>query len=190
MKESTIDGHISCSNDVLTTVDTIMAKYNDKTGLVLNTLNSLQETYRYLPEEALFRVSENTGVSMDDLKQMGEFFDYLSIDPVGQYVIEVCDGTSCHLQGAPQLIEKFEEILGIKTGETSEDGVFSLKAISCIGACGIAPAVISEGHVFGHVKITQVNEIVVTLKNDTSEPKNEERKDCLVVDVGAEAHHE
>ncbi|NTU88822.1 MAG: NAD(P)H-dependent oxidoreductase subunit E [Actinobacteria bacterium] len=147
-------------SEMATAVDDIMAQYHDKTGLVLNTLNDIQERYRYLPEEALHRVSENTGVLLDDLKQMGDFFDYLSLDPTGRYVIEVCDGTCCHIQGAPRLIDKIERVLGIKIGEVTEDGMISIKAVNCVGACGIAPVVISEGRVYGHVRLVQVGEIV------------------------------
>ncbi len=145
-------------------VDIIMERYTDKTGLLLNTLNDIQDLYKYLPKETLQRVFENIGTSHEDLNSMGDFFDNLSLVPTGRYVIEVCDGTCCHIQGAPQIIDRFEKELGIKSGEVTADGLLSLRPVSCVGACGVAPVVQSGDHVYGCVRLIDISAIITSIR--------------------------
>lgn len=91
---------------------------------------------------------------------MGEFFGYLSLDPVGRVVVDVCDGTACHIQGAPRLVDELAEAFGIGVGETTPDGRITLRKVDCVGACGMAPVVLVEGETFGHVRVSRVEEIV------------------------------
>ena len=100
-------------------VDDALARHADKTGQLLNVLNDVQDAYRYLPAEAIKRISERMGLPAEQIVRMGEFFNNLSLDPVGRCVIDVCDGTACHTQGAPQLVAEFEKKLGISAGQIS-----------------------------------------------------------------------
>ena len=88
------------------------------------------------------------------------FYSFFSLKPKGKYVIGVCLGTACYVKGAQQIIDKFSEIIGIKPGETSEDGMFTLDALRCIGACGIAPAVTINGKVYPKLTVDAVPAIV------------------------------
>ena len=97
------------------------------------------------------------------------FYSFFSLTPKGKYVIGVCLGTACYVKGAQQIIDKFSEIIGIQPGETSEDGLFTLDALRCIGACGIAPAVSINGKVYSKVKVDEVTKIVNEYKKEAAQ---------------------
>ena len=120
---------------------------------MLNVLNDVKESCRYLPEEAITLIAERLGVPADQIVRMGEFFNNLSLDPVGRCIVDVCDGTVCHTQGAARLVAEFEKVLGIKVGQTTEDGSITLRTVGCVGACGLAPVVLVEGEAYGRVRV-------------------------------------
>lgn len=166
------------AGEVRDRVDAIIDRYDDNTGRLLNTLNDVQDEYRYLPSEALDLISERMEVPVAQLERMGEFFGNLSLDPVGTYLIDVCDGTACHTQGAPRLVQEFEKKLGIKAGETTDDGMITLRTVGCVGACGMAPVVVAYDDAYGRVRITQVADIandVPRAKQGEPNPISEER---------------
>ena len=105
-------------------------------------------------------VSEKTGVSVAEIYGVVTFYSFFSLKPKGKYIIGVCLGTACYVKGAQQVIDKFSEILKIAPGETTKDGLFTIDALRCIGACGIAPAVSINGKVYPKVTVPQVAKIV------------------------------
>src|SRR5699024_4669864 len=104
-------------------------------------LSDIQNEYGYIPSEVQERVSEETGMQVSEIYGVITFYSFFSLEPKGKYVVGVCLGTACYVKGAQQIIDRFCEILGIKPGQTTEDGLFTIDALRCIGACGIAPAV-------------------------------------------------
>lgn len=153
-------GSAEDADRIIAEVDEIWSRYPDRTGRLLNVLNDVQEAFRYLPAPAISRIGELEGCPTSRLKRMGEFFGYLSLDPVGRVIVDVCDGTACHIQGAPRLVDELAEAFGIGVGETTPDGRITLRKVDCVGACGMAPVVLVEGETFGHVRVSRVEEIV------------------------------
>jgi NADH:ubiquinone oxidoreductase subunit E len=145
-------------------VDSALLRFSDPTGQVLNVLNTIQTHFRYLPEEALSYLSERTGIPYSKLYGIGSFFEDLSFDPVGKYLIKVCDGTACHTRGAPELVQALEDKLGIKVGETTPDGLFTLRTVHCVGACGLAPIIIVDEKTLGRVALKEAAQFVKTLE--------------------------
>jgi len=137
---------------------------NDKTPLMM-ILSDIQKEYGYIPLEVQEIVSERTGVSVAEIYGVVTFYSFFSLTPKGKYVIGVCLGTACYVKGAQQIIDKFSEIIGIKPGETSADGLFTLDALRCIGACGIAPAVTINGKVYPKLTVDAVPKIVNEYKS-------------------------
>ena len=131
----------------------------EKTPLMM-ILSDIQKEYGYIPLEVQELVSERTGISVAEIYGVVTFYSFFSLKPKGKYVIGVCLGTACYVKGSQQVIDKFSEILNIKPGETSEDGLFTLDALRCIGACGIAPAITINGKVYPKVEVKQVPKIV------------------------------
>ena len=127
-------------------------------------LSDIQKEYGYIPLEVQEIVSERTGVSVAEIYGVVTFYSFFSLQPKGKYVIGVCLGTACYVKGAQQVLDKFSEIIGVKPGETSADGLFTLDALRCIGACGIAPAVTINGKVYPKLTVDAVPKIVEEYK--------------------------
>ena len=132
---------------------------NEKTPLMM-IMSDIQKEYGYIPLDVQQIVSEKTGVSVAEIYGVVTFYSFFSLQPKGQYVVGVCLGTACYVKGAQQIIDKFSELLGIAPGGTTEDGMFTLDALRCIGACGIAPAVTINGKVYPKLKVSDVPGIV------------------------------
>jgi NADH-quinone oxidoreductase subunit E/NADP-reducing hydrogenase subunit HndA len=111
-------------------------------------------------------VSKKTGISVAEIYGVVTFYSFFSLTPKGKYVIGCCLGTACYVKGAQNVIDKFSELLGIKPGETTEDGLFTLDALRCIGACGIAPAVSINGKVYPKVAVGQVEGIIDSYRQE------------------------
>lgn len=132
---------------------------NEKTPLMM-ILSAIQKEYGYIPLEVQELVSAKTGISVAEIYGVVTFYSLFSLQPKGKYIIGCCLGTACYVKGGQQIIDKFSEILGIKPGETTADGLFTLDALRCIGACGIAPAVSINGQVYPKMAVNKVQEIV------------------------------
>ena len=136
---------------------------NDTTPLMM-ILSDIQKEYGYIPLEVQEIVSARTGISVAEIYGVVTFYSFFSLTPKGKYVIGVCLGTACYVKGAQQVLDKFSEVIGIKPGETSQDGLFTLDALRCIGACGIAPAVTINGKVYPKLAVDAVPKIVEEYK--------------------------
>ena len=132
---------------------------NDKTPLMM-ILSDIQNEYGYIPLDVQQIVSEKTGISVAEIYGVVTFYSFFSLEPKGKYVVGICMGTACYVKGSQQILDKFSEILGIGAGETTKDGLFTIDALRCIGACGIAPAVTINGKVYPKLTVDQVASIV------------------------------
>lgn len=140
---------------------------NEETPLMM-ILSDIQKEYGYIPLEVQELVSEKTGISVAEIYGVVTFYSFFSLKPKGKNVIGCCLGTACYVKGAQQVIDKFSEILGIKPGETSDDGLFTLDALRCIGACGIAPAVQINGTVYPKMSVDQVAPLIEKYKGESA----------------------
>ena len=132
---------------------------NDKTPLMM-ILSDIQNEYGYIPLDVQQIVSKKTGISVAEIYGVVTFYSFFSLEPKGKYVIGICLGTACYVKGAQQIIDKFSEILGIGAGETTSDGLFTIDALRCIGACGIAPAVSINGKVYPKMTVDKVAAVI------------------------------
>lgn len=141
-------------------INEICDRYVDEKTPLMMILSDIQKEYGYIPVEVQEIVSSRTGISVAEIYGVVTFYSFFSLNPKGKYVIGCCLGTACYVKGAQQVIDKFSEIIGIKPGETSKDGLFTLDALRCIGACGIAPAVTINGKVYPKLTVDAVPNIV------------------------------
>ena len=141
-------------------INEICDKYaNEKTPLMM-ILSDIQNEYGYIPLEVQQIVSQKTGISVAEICCVVTFYSFFSLEPKGKYVIGCCLGTACYVKGAQQVIDKFSEILKVQPGQTTEDGLFTIDALRCIGACGIAPAVTINGKVYPKMTVDAVASVV------------------------------
>ena len=138
----------------------ICDRHAGETTPLLMILSDIQKEYGYIPLDVQQIVSQKTGISVAEIYGVVTFYSFFSLEPKGKYVIGCCLGTACYVKGAQQIIDKFCEILGIQPGQTTEDGLFSIDALRCIGACAAAPAVTINGQVYARVKVDDVAKIV------------------------------
>jgi NADH-quinone oxidoreductase subunit E len=120
------------------------APYPDTRSGVMNGLRLAQEQYGWLPPEALTEVAEALDLTPAHVQAVASFYDMYHLAPVGEHVVEICTNVSCALVGAQQVVEAFESELGVRVGETSEDGKVTLRTIECAGGCGYAPVVVVD----------------------------------------------
>ena len=132
---------------------------SEKTPLMM-ILSDIQNEYGYIPLEVQEIVSKRTGISVAEIYGVVTFYSFFSLKPNGKFVIGCCLGTACYVKGAQQVIDKFSEILNIKPGETTEDGLFTLDALRCIGACAAAPAVTINGQIYANMTVDRVPGII------------------------------
>ena len=146
-------------------INEICDRYAEERTPLMMILSDVQKEYGYIPLEVQELVSERTGISVAEIYGVVTFYSFFSLNPKGKYVIGCCLGTACYVKGAQQVIDKFSEILGIKPGETTKDGLFTLDALRCIGACGIAPAVSINGKVYPKMSVNSVPAVIEEYRN-------------------------
>lgn len=120
----------------------IVRGYQGKEGVLVHVLQSIQGEFGYLPEEAVRVVSKELRISLAEIYGVASFYSRFYFVPRGKTIIRVCRGTACHVRGSGRVLEKLEEGLGLKSGETSPDLKFTLEAVNCVGCCALAPVVV------------------------------------------------
>ncbi|HOJ10459.1 MAG TPA: NADH-quinone oxidoreductase subunit NuoE [Clostridiales bacterium] len=138
----------------------IIQKYKDTKGGLIPVLHEAQDLYGYLPLSVQKKISEGLNVSLSEIYGVVTFYTRFSLQPKGIYNIQVCLGTACYVKGANLILDKLQEKLGINVGECTEDGLFSLEACRCIGACGLAPVITINEDVYGRLKPEQIEDII------------------------------
>lgn len=138
----------------------IIDSHRDDPGAVMPILHDINGAFNYLPEGALRQISKELDVPLSTVFRIATFYNAFSLTPVGKHKITVCTGTACHVKGAAGIIETLEPMLGIQSGETTEDGLFTIEEVRCIGCCGLAPVLTVNEDVHGLVTKKTMSEIV------------------------------
>ena len=141
-------------------VNEICSRYEGENTPLIMILSDVQKEFGYVPLEVMEIVSQRTGISVAEIYGVVTFYSFFSLEPKGKYVIGVCLGTACYVKGAQQIIDQFCEMLGIQPGQTTEDGLFTIDALRCIGACAAAPAVTINGKIYARVNVKDVAGII------------------------------
>ena len=147
-------------------VHEIINEYRSFKTPLMMILSQVQNEFGYIPLEVQEIISKELDIPVATIYGVVTFYSFFSLKPKGRVVIGVCLGTACYVKGSQQVIDKFCEILKIKPGETTEDGEFTIDALRCIGACGVAPAVSINGTVYPKVNISDVQKIINHYKGE------------------------
>jgi len=141
-------------------INAIIEKHGGQHGELISILEDIQSKYSYLPQEALRTVAARTGRSLVDIYGVATFYSWFSLKPRGKHLVSCCQGTACHVRGAPRVSEELQRQLGIGPGETTEDKEFTLETVNCLGACALGPIVVSDGHYFPNVSTGKIKTLL------------------------------
>ena len=133
-----------------------------KRGELIPILQRIQAEFGYLPEEAIVKVAESTGVAESRVFGVASFYAQFRFTPIGKNRIMVCRGTACHVKGAPRILDEVEKALEIKEGETTKDLEYTLESVACIGCCGLAPCIMVNKEVHGRLTTKEIGDIFTT----------------------------
>jgi len=146
--------------EVVTMIVDICNRYKNEPSPLMLILADVQREYGYIPLEVQEVIAAKTGIPVSEIYGVVTFYNFFSLVPKGKYVIGCCIGTACYVKGGQNVLDKFSELLKIKPGQTTTDGLFSLDAIRCLGACGIAPAISINGKVYPKVTLGEIPNII------------------------------
>lgn len=130
-------------------LDALIAGYRGDKSALIEVLHKVQELVGYLPEEVQQRIADGLGVAVGDVYSVISFYSHFSTKPKGKYHIALCLGTACYVKGSPDVVDRLERELHIKAGDSTDDGLYSLEIVRCLGACGLGPVMTVNGEVYG-----------------------------------------
>jgi NADH:ubiquinone oxidoreductase subunit E len=140
MSQETID---------LARLDPILEEFKTQKGAVIPILQRAQDAYGYLPKEVLVAISKKTRIPLSQLYGVVTFYAQFNLEPRGRHIVRVCDGTACHVRGAPKIVEGVGEAFGLKPGSSDPDYKYTLEIVYCLGSCGLAPIAVVDDQVYG-----------------------------------------
>ncbi|MBQ3919162.1 MAG: NADH-quinone oxidoreductase subunit NuoE [Oscillospiraceae bacterium] len=138
----------------------VIEEHKTQEGGLMPILQKAQDIYGYLPIEVQTMIAEGLGISLSEVYGVVTFYSQFSLTPKGEHQISVCLGTACYVKGSDKVLEAVEKRLGIKSGECTPDGLFSIDSCRCVGACGLAPVMLVDDDVYGKVTPDQVDSII------------------------------
>ena len=144
----------------LSLLEDVLAHYADVKGSLITILQKTQEIYGYIPIDAVYHIAERTGSTPAKVLGVATFYSQFRFQAVGKYLIMLCKGTACYVNGADRIAEAVKEELGIGDNETTEDGLFSLSLVSCLGCCSLAPVMMINEDTYGSLTPDKVKKIL------------------------------
>ncbi|MEG0773686.1 NAD(P)H-dependent oxidoreductase subunit E [Clostridium sp.] len=148
-------------------LDNILEKHEFKASNIIAILQDTQEIYRYLPKEIFAYLSEKLSISRAKIYSIATFYENFSLEPRGEYIIKICDGTACHVRKSIPILEKLRKELKLSEIKTTTDDLkFTVETVSCLGACGLAPVITINEKVYGSMTPEKVTELLNALKEE------------------------
>lgn len=150
----------------LSLLEPVLAEYAGVKGSLITILQKTQEIYGFIPTDAVYHIAARTGETPAKIMGVATFYSQFRFRPVGKYLIMLCKGTACYVNGAERIIEAVREELGIGDNETTEDGLFSLSLVSCLGCCSLAPVMMINDRTYGTLTPDKVKSILRELRKE------------------------
>ena len=143
----------------------IIQQYRNKKGVLIPLLQDIQAVYGYVPKEAIDLIAKELSFYPVEIYGVLTFYTQFYLNPRGEHIIKVCQGTACHVMGGKEILDYLSNKLGIGEGETTKDGVFSLERVACLGCCGMAPVVMIDNDFYGRCTIQKLDELLEKYKS-------------------------
>ena len=151
---------IDLSSEELDQLEKIIDEYKEKENLLMPILQKINQTYNYLPQNALRYVSLKLDISLSLIYRIATFYNAFSLTPRGRHIINVCLGTTCYVRGSQRILDRLSELLDIPEGETTKDMRFSIESVRCLGCCSITPVINIDGESHGRLKLSSISKIL------------------------------
>ncbi len=148
----------------LSLLDPLIEKFSGKKGITIPVLQGAQEIFGFIPREVFIRLSEELNLELNELYGVATFYAQFRLSPVGKMIIKVCHGTACHVQNAGTITESLQESLKVEDGCTTEDGLFTLESVACLGCCSLAPVMMIGDETYGKLTGNEAVKIIKELK--------------------------
>ncbi len=139
--------------------------WKKKPGNLIMVLHKVQEEFKFIPRQAAIKVSDLLDVPLAKVYGVMTFYHFFKTKKPGKYNIQVCMGTACYLKGGEDLIQELETLLGVPINQVTDDGLFSVESVRCVGCCGLAPVLVGGGEVFGKLTKDSLPDIIAKLRN-------------------------
>ncbi len=149
----------------LAQLDTIIDKHGTDRRALISLLLNIQDEFYYLPQEALERVAAKMDVPAVQVYQVARFYKAFSLKPRGKHLVTVCLGTACHVRGGERLVEQLGRLLHVAPGKTTEDRLFTLQTVNCLGCCALGPVMVVDGTYYGKMSATKIEKILNKYRN-------------------------
>ncbi len=146
----------------------IIKNYPNEKRYTLAILQDIQREYGFVSRDNMESISEYLSLPLSQIYSMATFYKALSLKPKGKYTIKVCNGTACHIRGSQSIKEELMELLNIDSGETTEDGMFSIEVVNCIGACALAPVMLINDKYYGGLDKEKIHNIINTYMEEVA----------------------
>jgi len=147
-------------------VEGIINKYKGEGGALIAILQDVQAEYNYLPPDALKSVADKLNVPLISVYGIATFYKAFSLTPRGKHLVTVCLGTACHVRGAKRILGEVQKKLNVKRGETTEDKMFTLETVNCLGACALGPIMVVDGEYYGQMATRKVDSVIEKYRSD------------------------
>lgn len=152
----------------LRAAERVLANYSHDRANLIPIMQDMQAEYKYLPREVLERIAQHLGVSISKIYGVATFYENFSLEAKGKYVLRVCDGTACHVRKSTEILKEIYSELGLSEKKhTTDDRLFTLETVSCLGACGLAPVMVVNDEVHPSMTVEKVRALLKTLKEDS-----------------------
>lgn len=148
----------------LSLIEPLIKKYKYKKGNLIPLLQGVQDIYGYIPEQAFYEISKQTGLKLNDLYGVATFYAQFRLNPVGKNIVRICHGTACHVQNASKVTEDLLNFLEIKDGETTPDGIFTVETVACLGCCSLAPVMMVGDETYGKLTGKKAVDIIKEIR--------------------------
>jgi len=148
----------------LSLIDPIIKKFKNKRGNLIPLLQGAQDIFGYLPPQAFEKISNDTGLKLSDMYGVATFYAQFRLNPVGKHIVKVCHGTACHVQNAGTITDSLKETLKVDDGATTEDGMFTLESVACLGCCSLAPVMMIGDNTYGNLSGKDAVKIIKEIK--------------------------
>ena len=150
-------------------LESILKGRSSQPHQLMEVLQDVQESYGYIPEEAIREISKNLGVPLIEVYRVASFYKAFKLKPSGKYVVTICNGTACHVRGSRLLLDQAISQLGIQPGEVTDDGLFSIEHVNCLGACALGPIASENGTLGHHMTPAKLRKFINALSREKKE---------------------